>query len=503
MGGLFTNSKVDLDLEVNDGKIKTLENGIIKFMDKQSENIIKFFQDKKFKKQKIEYTIDSKNGIQTKDDDNATILEDYVIQWTIESSNSSNSTNCQLTLFNIGGFLGANGFLCQISLFYYYFMKIPTEKREEKNILKDIDDCLDYIDKRDISGLYSKWNVILKNKDLNNLKAAKDFLTNLYHNNLKDSIFDKISNNFVKKIWKSLKAKITNFITIILYGLTEKLTIEEYIKEKNRINRKKLMEQIFGKLNLETFAEYNIFIIAIDNDTYSWKNYGVAFCGYPLKGANKSNSFAKRLSENGEDGFNTGNNSDSQNKILYNFYYNIINDIQQFFIRNKEKIDNINKRKGINVEIYIKEISNNIDKLSDKYKNWDAVDNESISQRQKLPSSQTISTELDQESEIENNAISNLGVINNFAYNEKASLKISQHKNDSNNQIFEQIKNQMGEERAREYMKYKRLLMNDNFNSVNERVNQNLITNNSIINGNDYEDRESCKIESHNLVGND
>ncbi len=68
-------------------------------------------------------------------------------QWSIHGSNYANTTKCNLTLFNIGNLLGAIGSLYSISLFYYYFMKIPIDNYStEESIKKDIEDCLTYID---------------------------------------------------------------------------------------------------------------------------------------------------------------------------------------------------------------------------------------------------------------------------------------------------------------------------------------------------------------------
>lgn len=489
MGGNNTSPRVDLD--INDNKIKNLETEIDKFMERQTANINKFFIDKKFKKQNIEYIIDGNNNIQMEnDDDDATSLTDYAIQWTIEGSNCSNSTNCQLTLFNIGGFLGANGFLYQISLFYYYFMKIPTENRKEESIQKDINDCLEYIDNGNISELNIKWNVDLNENYLNNLKSAKEFLINLFHEKLTDGVFEHITNKIIRRIWKYCTKKVRNFGAIIFYGLTKKLTKEEYIKEKNRINRNYLIKDILKKLELKTFAEKNIFIIASDNDIDSWKNYGATFMGYYLKGANDKYPFARKLSENVKDGFNIGNNKNSQNKILFDFYYTKINDIKQFFIRNQQKIDNINKKGGIGVEIDIQEIAKDIDDYNEKYKHEDVIDNAPISQISTSSSEYNINQQ-------------NAEIKDNFVYNENAFLKVNQNNlyNDPINQIFisrEKSYFENDPERALEFIRVKRELNNDyfyqakvhndhNVNEIKYSRNNQLIPDASVDNGYEIE----------------
>ena len=57
-------------------------------------------------------------------------------QSSIHDSNYSNSTKCNLTFFNIGSLLRAIGFLYSISLFYYYFMKIPMDNNSIEESIK-------------------------------------------------------------------------------------------------------------------------------------------------------------------------------------------------------------------------------------------------------------------------------------------------------------------------------------------------------------------------------
>ena len=69
-------------------------------------------------------------------EDNFKSLNDYAIQWSIKGNKKLKTTNCHLTLFNIRGLLGCDDFLYNIGLFSYYFMKIPFENRENKEIIK-------------------------------------------------------------------------------------------------------------------------------------------------------------------------------------------------------------------------------------------------------------------------------------------------------------------------------------------------------------------------------
>lgn len=259
--GIFHSSNSHVDLEITEQKISNLERAVEIFMNNQKKNIISIFNDPKFQvQQNIEYNIDANNKFQRNEND-ITALHDYVIQWSIQGSNYANSTRCNLTLFNIGSLLGANGFLFSISLFYYFFMKIPTDNATEEVIKKDIEDCLKYIDIGDINQLNLKWKVHLNNNQLNNLRLAKDFLINQFQEKITDDIFQKLNNNIIKKIWDSCKTKICNFCTIIFFFLTEKLSKNEYIKTKNRINKNYLIQKLLKKLDIETFKNNNIYLL--------------------------------------------------------------------------------------------------------------------------------------------------------------------------------------------------------------------------------------------------
>ena len=241
---------------------------------------------------------------------------------------------------------------------------------------------------------------------------------------------------------------------------------------------------------MKTFAEKNIFIIASDNDIDSWKNYGATFMGYYLKGANDKYPFARKLSENVKDGFNIGNNKNSQNKILFDFYYTKINDIKQFFIRNQQKIDNINKKGGIGVEIDIQEIAKDIDDYNEKYKHEDVIDNAPISQISTSSSEYNINQQ-------------NAEIKDNFVYNENAFLKVNQNNlyNAPINQIFmsrEQSYFENDPERALEFIRVKRELNNDyfyqakvhndhNVNEIKYSRNNQLIPDASVDNGYEIE----------------
>ena len=293
-----------------------------------------------------------------------------------------------MTLFNIGGFLGSDGFLYSICLFYYYFMKIPSENREKKDIIKDIETCLEHIDNGNIYELNSIWRVELNDDILNSLKFAKDFLINSFHEKITNDIFDKLSNNILNKIqkaFKSFKKGVSRFFSCIYYFLIKLISEdkynnivnnkENYIKEKIRINKDNIDNEILKNLNLEFFSQNNIFILASDDNTTPYINYGATFTGYYIKGLGEEER-ARKLVENDKDGFITGNNNKyCNNKKLFNYYCKRINDLKLFFERNKDNIDNI--KKGLKVDFHIQKITKEIDKYNNKYLDHEgSIDNE-------------------------------------------------------------------------------------------------------------------------------
>ena len=199
--GIFSSTNSNVDSEKTKDKITNLEGEIKFFMENQKSNIIEIFNDLQFRVPKnIEYSIDANNNFH-RNEKELTALHDYIIQWSIHRSNYANSTKCNLTLFKIGILLGANGFLYSISLFYYYFMKIPIDNNStEESIKKDIEDCLRQIVNGNIAKLKEKWNVQINDKDLNNLRLSKNFLINQFQEIITDDIFEKLNNNIIQKI---------------------------------------------------------------------------------------------------------------------------------------------------------------------------------------------------------------------------------------------------------------------------------------------------------------
>ena len=216
------------------------------------------------------------------------------------------------------------------------------------------------------------WNTNLNNDHLNNLRLAKDVLINLFNEKLTYDIFQRMKCNIVKRIWRKLTTPITHLWAIISFFVTQKLSLNQYIRRKNNINRNYLITKILNDLTPETFMNNNIYIIATDCNKNSAKNIGATFTGYFIKGLGEQ-GYARRLVENADDGFITGNNgANTQNKLLFDFYFKTIENVKTFSERNQRKIDEINK--GINIEINCAEIAHDLDLVNNGYFRESVID---------------------------------------------------------------------------------------------------------------------------------
>ena len=338
----------------SDNDIEKLEQKIKEYCDQNKQKIKNMFDLEFFSEENIEFNIEKSDQI--KKIDNGKMLTDFVIQWSIPGK--MNSTNCRLTFFNLGSFLGANGFLFSICTFYSYFLRIekePKTKAEKETIILN---CLNYIDNKDKDKLKEIWKVDINDDILKTLRIAKNFLINNIYmskeeigkdicNLIEDKFYGKLDKckNFFKKIWIHL---------IYFFQKNYKQKEADYVHFKNSINKKKIFEKIDSLLrNLEKFKKYNIFILATDDNTKREKNSFSTFMGYYCEGLGEKRK-ARRLDSEATDGFIL-----PQDQLVYEYYWQIIYDIQGFIERNKERIDNINK--GINIDLNFSEIIKDID----------------------------------------------------------------------------------------------------------------------------------------------
>ena len=382
--GIFSSKKEEKieSPELTKEKILTLEKNIKVFIEEQKENIEAIFNDNDLIEQNVDYMIEGNNEIiKEKNKNPLTCLKDYAIQWSIKGNNKMNTTKCHLTFFNLGGLLGANGLLYSICEFYYFFSKIPSENRNEKYIIKDIEKCLKLIDNGNTQELNLIWRANITKEILNDLRMAKDFLVNLFHEKITNDIFETINNNFVSRIMRKCKSfakGVSRFFVYIFYFLTLQLSNKkaeenEYLKEKNAINKFYLQKLLLNHIDFDFFSKYNIFILGSDDNTIPFKNLGVAFIGYYFEGLGEMYR-ARRLIQNEKDGFMTGNNINNNNKKLYNFYYQKVKDIKWFFERNKDNIHFIKKGMNNNNQYYINKLVEELDMVNESNLGQGSID---------------------------------------------------------------------------------------------------------------------------------
>ena len=481
--------------ELTEEKVRALENSIKVFIEEQKDNIKSIFNDKDLTEQTIEYVIDGNNEILKEGNVNPLkCLKDYSIQWSIKGNNEVNSTKCHLTFFNIGGLLGANGLLFSICEFYYFFSKIQSENRQDGDIIQDIEKCLKLIDEGKINELNIIWRANINQEILNDLRMAKDYLINLFHEKVTNDIFDNINDNIVTKIMKkcvSLGKGVSKFLVYILYLLSFQLSgykqrenaKNEYVKYKNSINKYNLSKILLNKINMDFFSQYNIFVLASDDNTIPLKNLGVAFTGMYIQELGEMNR-ARRLIENEKDGFMTGNNVNNNNKKLYNFYCQKINDIKWFFERNRDSIYNIMKGIYGKDNYFINQLAKELDLVNESNLHEGVID--------VLENSYNISTQRTTQYTQYNNLD---GMRENGNEDGIFVNNMMLQRGSKEHHFYNKLKEEMGENRAAEYFRIQRNLENNNYNNAHELINTNVEENYANANQDYVDEKKESLIE--------
>ena len=173
---------------------------------------------------------------------------------------------------------------------------------------------------------------------------------------------------------------------------------------------------------------------------------------------------ARKLIKDKDDGFIIGNNKNCENNFLYDYYYKRIIDIKLFFERNQKTIDII--KKGINKGLKDSDIQNfsrEIDYINNRFLQREgSIDDE-------------IKTEITRET-INTNPI----VINRLS-------------NEQIKNAYEQIKINMGDERAMEALRLSNLIEKNSYSYIdNGNLNENLIDNSCVI-ANNKENQEKLE----------
>ena len=344
----------------SENDIAKLENNIKNFCDQNQIKIRSIFESEFYTTENIVFSILDNDQInkESKDDPFAEI-KDYVISWSIPGK--MNPTKCCLTFFNLGSFFGSNGFLYSICLFYSYLLKIGRKYTTKEEIERQINACLDAINDNDKNILNEILETNISDEDLKILRKGKDYLINITcisEEELKIELKNDIERNFTIK--KSFKSKMKNIgyylyylylFLINIFSREYRINKNNYLNFKKNINRKSLFKKIYNILfnDFSFFEDYNLFIIATDDNVELENNYFATFMGYYCPGLG-INRRARRLKFHIRDGFDNDIN-------LNKFYYEIIYEIRNFFKNNQEQINYINKT--INIDFNIEELSDN------------------------------------------------------------------------------------------------------------------------------------------------
>ena len=316
----------------DDVEIETLENKIKQFCDNNQDKIKNIFNSGFNAEENIRFGF-SDNGDINRDEKNDPFakLKDYVISFSIPGK--MNPTKCALTFFNLGSFFGSNGFLYSICLFYSNFFKITINNESNEDIQEKINDCFNAIDNNDKDKLNEIWNTHLEDDELKSLRIGKDFLINticISEKELKEDLKNSINSNFWN-CWKTFKYKSKNllygfciFFATIFSRKNYNNDKNNYINFKNNINKKLIFESIIYNLyNTKFFEDYNLFIIAMDDNQINGENCFSTFMGYYCEGLGTTHR-ARKLKYEVIDGFD----SDID---VYDYYFKILLEIRNFF----------------------------------------------------------------------------------------------------------------------------------------------------------------------------
>ena len=234
---------------------------------------------------------------------------------------------------------------------------------------------------------------------------------------------------------------------------------------------------------MDFFSQYNIFVLASDDNTIPLKNLGVAFTGMYIQGLGEMNR-ARRLIENEKDGFMTGNNVNNNNKKLYNFYYQKIKDIKWFFERNRDSIYNIKKGIYGKDNYFINQLAKELDLVNESNLHEGVID--------VLENSYNISTQRTTQYTQYNNLD---GMRENGNEDGIFVNNMMLQRGSKEYHIYNKLKEEMSENRAAEYLRTQRNLENNNYNNAHELINSNVEENYAHANQDYVDEKKESLIE--------
>ena len=298
--------------------------------------------------------------------------QDYSIMMSIDNLNYKNFP-LHLELYNIGYLLNNQGILYRIIIFYSFIQKIllGQENRTKEDQIKLITNTFKAIDNDDITYLKALTKLEINQKFFHFIKGGFNKINTWF--NTDGSENDQIAKIFFRFVVKGISkiilksfwgiVTLASGIGLCLLGFTailfnhvenERININNYIKEKNFENLKKILEKItFIFKNeenevLEFFRNNNIFALAFDSNKAIKKNVGAAFFGTFIKDLGKK---AKKLIKDEKIGFS----GDDEN-MMYDRYEKNIKEIINFFKKTK---DNFQRLLTLNDSGNIEEINEN------------------------------------------------------------------------------------------------------------------------------------------------
>ena len=353
MGKLFSIEEFE-PAEKSSDQTKELIKYLKNFIEKHKEEIKKFFHE-------INTTSSINNYKAIKQNSQMEITiqkhqpEDYSIKMIFKDDEE---LPLNLELYNIGGLLSKNGILYQIIMFYSYCCSINLEKEiDEKAKIIKINQYLEAIDNNKIEFLDAASNLKINKVLLNVVKNGYTMIKSWFKacpESITETILGHTQNLLIKTLSIFLFSKITlvsgillytlgiiAFIPSVIYGKSAQNKINEYIKEKNRINLDIILETIRSifmdeeEKVLDFFRNNNIFAVAYDSNKNYYKNEGAAFFSYNIEGMGKK---ARQLKKDSKTGFDPENIDENH---IFDCYEKNIIQIMKFFKDTKDNFKRI------------------------------------------------------------------------------------------------------------------------------------------------------------------
>ena len=381
MGKLFSIEKFE-EAEKSQEQIKELENYLKNYIEEHEEEIKNFFDGNNSTSKIYKYNSKIQNS-PIKITEEKYEPKDYSIKMIFDDE----KLPLHLELYNIGGLLSKNGILYRIIMFYSFCCTINIEEgMDEKEKAIRISQCLKAIDDDDIKFLESVSELKMNKVLFNLIKSGYNIIRNWFpgaYESIVDTILGRIKSYLLKSISSFLLTNIgivsglaltilgiIVFIPTAIYAKSGQKKINEYIKEKNKINLDIILEKIrtiFMKEEdkvLDFFRNNNIYAFAYDVNKNYYKNAGAAFFALNIEGMGKK---ARKLKKDSKVGFDTENYIDESQ--IYEYYEKNILEIMNYFKETKDnfkRILTLRKHEKLNENKDFKAITEKLIQINEK-----------------------------------------------------------------------------------------------------------------------------------------